>query len=126
MRRVEIETPLEYNRKQSAGSGAVSSKRSREQEAMTPGSIDIQLAPCPNCGGSGWESVEGKGVRPCRCKTDARTEMLLAQARIPKRFQHCDLNNFEPACISVGRARYRRSEEHTSELQSLAYLVCRL
>src|SRR5687767_15277890 len=25
-----------------------------------------------------------------------------------------------------GRARHARSEEHTSELQSLAYLVCRL
>src|SRR2546425_7855463 len=28
--------------------------------------------------------------------------------------------------ISVGGALSRRSEEHTSELQSLAYLVCRL
>src|SRR2546425_2232972 len=29
-------------------------------------------------------------------------------------------------CSSRERATYRRSEEHTSELQSLAYLVCRL
>src|SRR3712207_7178903 len=28
--------------------------------------------------------------------------------------------------VSVGAARYRRSEEHTSELQSRQYLVCRL
>src|SRR2546425_10077690 len=27
---------------------------------------------------------------------------------------------------AVGRVRSQRSEEHTSELQSLAYLVCRL
>src|SRR2546423_3967814 len=35
---------------------------------------------------------------------------------------------FEPADLSVGRrlAVRDRSEEHTSELQSLAYLVCRL
>src|SRR2546425_7384846 len=26
----------------------------------------------------------------------------------------------------IDRAKFRRSEEHTSELQSLAYLVCRL
>src|SRR6266404_3712007 len=71
---------------------------------MISPSSDIKLAPCPQCGGTGWESIEGKGVRPCRCKTDARTEVLLAQSRIPKRFLHCDLNNFEPACISVGRA----------------------
>src|SRR3712207_8252084 len=28
--------------------------------------------------------------------------------------------------VGVGRARYGRSEEHTSELQSRQYLVCRL
>src|SRR2546423_6483985 len=33
----------------------------------------------------------------------------------------------DPRLVSVRRAgRCRRSEEHTSELQSLAYLVCRL
>src|SRR2546425_9700631 len=31
-----------------------------------------------------------------------------------------------PARRGVRRVRERRSEEHTSELQSLAYLVCRL
>src|SRR5687767_15389170 len=30
------------------------------------------------------------------------------------------------ACLRPAVARVRRSEEHTSELQSLAYLVCRL
>src|SRR5687767_15768105 len=30
------------------------------------------------------------------------------------------------AAIEVEWTKYRRSEEHTSELQSLAYLVCRL
>src|SRR2546425_6424894 len=31
-----------------------------------------------------------------------------------------------PACSAGGRPWVIRSEEHTSELQSLAYLVCRL
>src|SRR6266404_6953697 len=31
-----------------------------------------------------------------------------------------------PPCISASRRTRVRSEEHTSELQSLAYLVCRL
>src|SRR2546425_7450114 len=30
------------------------------------------------------------------------------------------------ACATVSKMPTRRSEEHTSELQSLAYLVCRL
>src|SRR2546425_8396512 len=31
-----------------------------------------------------------------------------------------------PALVAAGRPQEGRSEEHTSELQSLAYLVCRL
>src|SRR2546425_5234351 len=32
----------------------------------------------------------------------------------------------DAAAVSLAAARFGRSEEHTSELQSLAYLVCRL
>jgi DNA replication protein DnaC len=71
---------------------------------MISESADIQLASCPDCGGTGWALIEGNAVRPCRCKTDARFETLLAAARIPKRFEHCGFHNFEPICISVGRA----------------------
>src|SRR2546425_6558842 len=43
---------------------------------------------------------------------------LLARG-LPGRLQH-------PRATAPARARLVRSEEHTSELQSLAYLVCRL
>src|SRR3712207_8901327 len=36
------------------------------------------------------------------------------------------LRREEPAPVRVHRERVRRSEEHTSELQSRQYLVCRL
>ncbi len=71
---------------------------------MISESSPLQLVPCPHCLGSGWELVDGNAVKPCRCKSDARTELLLAGARIPRRFQHCAVDNFEPVCISVGRA----------------------
>lgn len=71
---------------------------------MISDTLPVELASCAYCGGTGWEPVEGNAVKPCRCKTDARAEILLAQARIPRRFQHCNLDNFEPVCISVGRA----------------------
>jgi DNA replication protein DnaC len=71
---------------------------------MITDSADLKLAPCPQCLGSGWEQVDGKGVKPCRCKTEARPETLLSTAHIPRRFQHCSFDNFEPVCISVGRA----------------------
>jgi DNA replication protein DnaC len=50
---------------------------------------------CPNCSGSGWELAEdGTGVRRCRCLDSARVERLLAEARIPKRYEHCDLDSY--------------------------------
>jgi DNA replication protein DnaC len=48
--------------------------------------------------------VEGRGVRPCRCKKAARAEVLLSQARIPTRFGHCCFENFEPLQPSLYRA----------------------
>lgn len=52
---------------------------------------------CPNCNGSGWEPTEsGAKVRRCRCMESARTERLLAEARIPKRYEHCDLDSYKP------------------------------
>src|SRR5215216_1232820 len=71
---------------------------------MSANTANINLAPCPECGGTGWELVEGKGVRPCLCKRAARADVLLAQARIPTRFGHCAFDNFEPVQPSLYRA----------------------
>jgi DNA replication protein DnaC len=51
---------------------------------------------CSICGGTGWEPVDGKGVRTCACKRKARAEILLQQARIPERYRECSFDNFEP------------------------------
>ena len=54
------------------------------------------LMACVKCGGSGWEPVAATGtVRRCQCTEFARVERLLAEARIPKRYQHCDLESYE-------------------------------
>ena len=71
---------------------------------MSANTANLNLAPCPECGGTGWELVEGKGVRPCRCKTAARADVLLSQARIPTRFNHCAFDNFETLQPSLYRA----------------------
>ncbi|MBN1571220.1 MAG: ATP-binding protein [Acidobacteria bacterium] len=61
---------------------------------------------CPNCKGSGWELAEnGTGVRRCRCLDAARIERLLAEARIPKRYEHCDLDSFLPNHESQKKAK---------------------
>src|SRR5438045_7691106 len=51
---------------------------------------------CPVCGGSGWKfaGADRRVVR-CDCRTKHRADALLAAARIPKRYEHCELSNFE-------------------------------
>lgn len=51
---------------------------------------------CPDCGGSGWKSSgSDRQVVRCECRLKTRAESLLASARIPKRYEHCELSNFE-------------------------------
>jgi DNA replication protein DnaC len=53
---------------------------------------------CPLCAGSGWKPVPGTpdgGVTRCDCQLRARGGALIAAARIPKRYEHCELSNFE-------------------------------
>ncbi len=50
---------------------------------------------CPKCNGSGWEPAgDGSGVRRCGCMESSRMERMLADARIPKRYEHCDLESY--------------------------------
>ena len=53
---------------------------------------------CPQCDGTGWKAVEVNGVRrlaPCDCQNLDRSALLLKQARIPPRYEHCELANFD-------------------------------
>jgi len=74
-------------------------------------------ADCPICQGSGWKVVErttegaqalssdrpGPGAGepkmvwaiPCDCTTGDRTDRVLAKARVPERYRHCDFENYE-------------------------------
>ncbi len=52
---------------------------------------------CPACAGSGWKPVPGgpdRGVTRCDCRLRARGGAMIAAARIPKRYEHCELSNF--------------------------------
>ena len=53
---------------------------------------------CPECGGTGWARVQrsgAEGVARCDCQKKGRAERLLANAKIPARYTHCDLASFE-------------------------------
>lgn len=53
---------------------------------------------CPICEGTGWKTVsteQERRVARCDCRIQARTQALLTSARIPKRYEHCELNEFD-------------------------------
>lgn len=53
---------------------------------------------CPHCEGTGWRPVETDGVRRvarCECEKSQRYDSLLKSAQIPRRYEHCNLENFD-------------------------------
>ncbi len=53
---------------------------------------------CPECEGTGWKPVVADGIRRvvhCTCHDAERAARLLAQARIPRRYEHCAFENFD-------------------------------
>ena len=54
-------------------------------------------AVCPLCFGTGMQVEPGKGARRCACRNQDRRVTLLAAARIPRRYEHCSIHNFENA-----------------------------
>lgn len=52
---------------------------------------------CPLCDGTGWKPVERDGARRverCDCWREHASHQRLADANIPRRYQHCTLENF--------------------------------
>src|SRR5271166_378828 len=68
---------------------------------------------CPICGGTGWRGVPGSKEREvirCECRVRGRAERLLAAAKIPARYEHCELSTFKydpenPEDAKLGTAR---------------------
>ena len=59
---------------------------------------------CSLCEGTGWKTVQDGGsggtrndrrVTRCDCQLRARAQTLLAAARIPRRYEHCELTNYD-------------------------------
>src|SRR5258708_4319332 len=75
---------------------------------------------CPLCAGSGWKPVPGapeRGVTRCDCQLRARGGAMISAARIPKRYEHCELSNFDfegphSHLVRARMAAYRFVEEY--------------
>src|SRR6476661_2391500 len=60
-------------------------------------SMKLSAEVCPLCDGTGWKSMVQHGdrrVTRCDCRLKARAQSLLESARIPKRYEHCELPSF--------------------------------
>src|SRR5687767_5561727 len=61
----------------------------------TPAGREQSDSVCPLCFGTGMEIVPGKGARRCSCRSQDRRTSLLTSARIPPRYEHCVLSNYQ-------------------------------
>jgi DNA replication protein DnaC len=60
--------------------------------------MKVSAEVCPLCDGTGWKSVSESGdrrVARCDCQLKDRAKKLLDAARIPKRYEHCELSEFD-------------------------------
>lgn len=88
------------------------------------------VSECPVCAGTGWKTVDipGKSRRlaRCDCWVSGRTTKLLKAARIPSRYEHCTLADFDiefpGAHRSLASARLKAGrfvEEYPGEKRGL-------
>jgi DNA replication protein DnaC len=87
-----------------AGSGVLGAKsdnRVFKNRAIELTGIKTAAEVCPLCEGTGWKTLPAKLGAPkdrrvtrCDCQLRARNQTLLAGARIPKRYEHCELASY--------------------------------
>jgi DNA replication protein DnaC len=59
--------------------------------------MTVSVGVCPLCEGTGWKTVTSgadRRVTRCDCRLRERARTLLTAARIPKRYEHCELSCF--------------------------------
>jgi DNA replication protein DnaC len=60
--------------------------------------IDSATDTCTLCGGSGMRIIQKDGrqfAQPCDCRVQRRATARVEQAHIPRRYEHCSLDNYD-------------------------------
>jgi DNA replication protein DnaC len=58
--------------------------------------MKVSAEVCPVCSGTGWKFAgSDRRVTRCDCRVKLLADALLTAARIPTRYEHCELSNFE-------------------------------
>jgi DNA replication protein DnaC len=75
-----------------------------------------EVAFCPLCEGTGWKTIPASPSPPrdrrvtrCDCQLRARHQTLLAAARIPRHYEHCELATFKVEGLDRSLAAARMS-----------------
>jgi DNA replication protein DnaC len=67
-------------------------------------SVPTAFSSCPECNGTGWVTIV-QGSTPyasrCDCFRQARIQNLIGKARIPARYAHCEISNFELSSLTT-------------------------
>jgi DNA replication protein DnaC len=97
----------------------------------SPARTQNQSETCPLCHGSGWKRLnptDSRVVR-CDCRLRERGPRLLSQARIPARYEHCELASFHadyagpnPSLANATLVAQRFVEEYPLEKTGLLFL----
>jgi DNA replication protein DnaC len=74
------------------------------QEAKPARRKKVETPVCQRCFGTGHEVIPGKGARRCECRTKNTQAKLFEAARIPRRYEHCTLDNYKKRNITQWRA----------------------
>jgi DNA replication protein DnaC len=84
---------------------------------------------CRKCNGTGWLLVQKDGetsATRCECRLASEAHRLLAEARIPKRYNHCEFENFEEghdeSLVSAIRKARRFVEDFPIQKHGILFL----
>jgi DNA replication protein DnaC len=92
-------------------------------------SVAEKAVACPLCGGTGWKSVttdDDRRVTRCECFMQERAPRLLAQARIPVRYQECELASYktdgDPSLSTAKMVAERFIEQYPIDKTGLMFI----
>lgn len=72
---------------------------------------EVDQIECPHCGGSGFtfeaDASGGRVARRCVCQLAARNARALGHARIPRRYEHCTLEEYHTDFASANNTLKR-------------------
>src|SRR4051812_33582954 len=60
---------------------------------------------CALCNGTGWRTLDNGRATRCDCRLRERAERLVAAARIPARYEHCDMREVVAMNSSLAAAK---------------------